>query len=222
MSSKYFKFFVSDTGIGLSKKDQKKVFNRFEEVESTIMKRFGGTGLSLTISKYIVELMGGKIKVRSEVNKGSRFQINIPVLNAPKTNTKMSYEIEEVSRNNWKDKVILIAEDEEVNYRFLEAILQRTQAKILRARNGQEAVDLCKNISQIDLVLMDIKMPVLSGYDAIIEIRKIRTGLPIIAQTAFSSHEEIVKCQQLGVNDYVTKPIDINLLVIKINKVFNK
>jgi two-component system sensor histidine kinase EvgS len=69
---------------------------------------------------------------------------------------------------------------------------------------------------------MDIKMPVLSGYDAIIEIKKIRSNLPIIAQTAFSSHEEIVKCQQLGVNDYVTKPIDINLLVIKINKVFNK
>ncbi len=219
-SSRQVKLFVGDTGIGLTKDELSMIFHRFAEVEETIMKRPGGTGLSLTISKFIVEHLGGKIKVKSEPGYGSRFQINIPIRTPQKKDENMAYELESILKLNWKDKVILVAEDEEVNFRFLEAILQKTQAKILRARNGQEAVDLTQKISKIDLILMDIKMPVMNGYEAIIEIKKRRPDMPVIAQTAFSIHEEIEKCQHVGCDDYITKPIDINLLINKINKYF--
>jgi signal transduction histidine kinase len=194
LSSKNFKFFVSDTGVGLTDEDQQKIFNRFEVIEETSINKLSGTGLSLTISKYIVEQLGGKIKVKSEKNKGSRFQLNIPVISPPKINDKVIKEDEFVYSYNWKDKVILIAEDEDVNFKFLEAILQKTQAQILRAKNGQEAIDLCRKINQIDMVLMDIKMPIVNGLDATIEIRRYRSNLPIIAQTDYSSKEEIIKC----------------------------
>lgn len=221
MSSKNFKFFVSDTGPGLSPEDQRKIFNRFETVEETAIRKLSGTGLSLTISKHIVEQLGGKIKVKSELNNGSRFQLNIPIINPPRKKSEQE-DKDPAGTLNWKDKVILIAEDEDDNYRFLEAVLQNTQAKILRAKNGQEAIDLCKNINQIDIVLMDIKMPFVNGYDATIEIRKYRSGLPIIAQTAFASPEEITKCLQIGCDEYITKPIDINILIGKINRLFMK
>lgn len=222
LGEKYIKFYVSDTGPGLTKEDKKKIFNRFEELEETSMRKYSGTGLSLTISKYIVRQMGGKIKVKTELNKGSKFQISIPIVipSDIETNTELvTPKIEEV---DWKDKVILIAEDDEVNFRFLEALILRTNAKVLRAKNGQEAVDLCRNISKIDLVLMDIKMPVMSGYDAIIAIKRIRTNLPIIVQTALGAHAEMVKCQNLGSDDFLSKPIDINLLIKKVERQFNR
>ncbi len=222
MTPKNFKFFVTDTGVGLSEDDQDRIFNRFEILEDTTLRRLSGTGLSLTISKYIVEELGGKIKVKSEINKGSRFQLNIPVISPPDKKRILSDKRSLIQKHNWKDKVILIAEDEEVNYRFLETILQRTQAQILHAKNGLEAVELCKKINQIDIVLMDIKMPVVNGFDATIEIKRYRTNLPIIAQTAFASKEEINKCLELGCDDYITKPIDINGLINKINKQFIK
>ncbi len=220
MSSKYFKFYVSDSGIGLSNDDQRRIFNRFEEIEDKALSKLGGTGLSLTIARKIVDQLDGKIKVRSELNKGSWFQISIPNETPPKKKTEMTNEPGRISEINWKDKVVLIAEDEELNFRFLEAVLQKTQAKVLRAKNGKEAIELSKKIPQIDIILMDIKMPVMNGNDATIEIKKDRPGLPIIAQTAFSVNEEIAKCKEAGCDDYITKPIDIKLLVRKIGRFF--
>ncbi len=222
MSAKNYKFYVSDTGIGLSKDDQRHIFNRFEEIEDTALTRLGGTGLSLTIAKKIIEQLGGKIKVRSELNKGSWFQISIPIEAPVKKKTDMINETGRIHDLNWKDKVILIAEDEELNFRFLEAVLQRTHAKVLRANNGMEAVDLCKTINHIDMILMDIKMPVMSGNDATIEIKKLRPELPVIAQTAFSIQEEIAKCKNAGCDDFLTKPIDIKLLIRKMSLHFQK
>ena len=218
---KYIKFYVADTGPGLSEEEKKKIFNRFEQLEETALRKYSGTGLSLTISKYIVEQMGGKIKVKSEINKGSKFQISIPDILPSENENQKEAPVNRLEDVDWKDKVILIAEDEEVNYRFLEALISRTGAKVLRAKNGQEAVDLCRTISKIDIVLMDIKMPVMNGYDAIIAIKRIRTNLPIIAQTAFAAHAEIIKCQSVGCDDFITKPIDINLLINKIERKFN-
>ncbi len=222
MSAKNYKFFVSDTGIGLDSDDQRRIFNRFEEIEETTLTKLGGTGLSLTIAKKIIDQLGGKIRVKSELNKGSFFQVSIPIENPPKKKTDMSTETVNIGDINWKDKVILIAEDEELNFRFLEAIMQKTQAKVLRARNGAEAVELCKNISHIDLILMDIKMPVMSGNEATEEIKKKRPGLPVIAQTAFSVREEIEKCKEAGCDDFVTKPINIRTLLVKMLQLFQK
>jgi signal transduction histidine kinase len=215
-SGEYFKFYVKDTGIGIDEEDQNLIFNRFHELEETSSRKYGGGGLNLTISKHIVELLGGKIKVKSELNKGSRFQINIPI-ESPKRKKSDMTEFENLNTINWKDKVFLVAEDEDVNFRFLEAVLQKSQAQILRAKTGREAVELCGNISKIDLVLMDIKMPVMNGFEATKEIKRNRPKLPVIAQTAFAAKEEMIKCEQYGCDDVVTKPIDIKLLIRKIS-----
>jgi len=215
-SGKFYKFFVKDTGIGIEEEDQNLIFNKFHEIEDIPTKKYGGSGLNLTISKHIVELLGGKIKLKSEPNKGSRFQINIPVESSRKKTSDLT-EFNELDSVNWKDRVILIAEDEDVNFRFLEAVLEKSQTQILRAKTGREAVELCKNISKIDLVLMDIKMPVMNGFDATVEIKKSRPLLPVIAQTAFSGKDETLKCQQSGCDDIITKPIDIKLLIQKIS-----
>jgi signal transduction histidine kinase len=219
-SGEYYKFFVRDTGIGIDDKDQNLIFNRFHEIEETLVKKYGGSGLNLTISKHIVELLGGKIKLKSELNKGSRFQINIPVESSKRKKLDMT-EFNNLKTVNWKDKVFLITEDEDVNYRFLEAVLQKSEAQILRAKTGREAVELCRNISKIDLVLMDIKMPVMNGFDATKEIKKGRPTLPIIAQTAFAAKEETIKCEQAGCDDIVTKPIDIKVLIRKISELLH-
>jgi signal transduction histidine kinase/CheY-like chemotaxis protein len=215
-SGKFHKFYVKDTGIGIPKEDQNIIFNRFQEIEETSSKRYTGGGMNLTISKHIVELLGGKIKVKSEVNKGSRFQISIPVESSKNKISDMT-EFDDTKTVNWKDRVILIAEDEDINFRFLEAILQKTQAQILRAGTGKESVELCRNIQKIDLVLMDIKMPDINGLEATKEIKSLRPSLPVIAQTAFATQEELNKCQESGCDDIITKPIDIKLLIRKIN-----
>jgi signal transduction histidine kinase len=219
-SGKSVKFFVKDTGVGIEEADQNIIFNRFRDIEETSSKKLTGGGLSLTISRHIVELLGGKIKVKSELNRGSRFQIVIPIDTPGKGKQDMT-EFEDIKTINWKDRVLLIAEDEDLNYRFLEAVFQKTQSKILRAKTGREAVELCKTISKIDLVLMDIKMPVMNGFEATRAIKKIRPTLPVIAQTAFASQEEILKCQKSGCDEVVTKPIDIMSLFRKINELMH-
>ena len=222
LSAKYYRFYVLDTGIGLSPDDQRRIFNRFEEIEDKALTKLGGTGLSLTIAKKIIDQLGGKIKVRSALNSGSWFQISLPVEIPVKLKEEMIHQTGNIRDIDWKDKVILVAEDEELNFRFLEAVLQKTQAKILRAKNGIEAIKLCKNIHHIDMILMDIKMPVMNGNDATIEIKRERPDLPIIAQTAFSFQEEIAKCREAGCDDYVTKPIDIKMLINKMSRFFQK
>lgn len=216
-SGKFYKFYVKDTGIGIEEKDQNLIFNRFRQVEETTSRKFAGGGLNLTISRHIVELLGGKIKLKSELNKGSRFQISIPAESVKHKKGDMT-EFEDINSINWKDRVILIAEDEEVNYRFLEAVLHKTHCQVLRAKTGTEAIELCKNISKIDLVLMDIKMPEMNGFEATREIKALRKSLPVIAQTAFSSQDELVKCRLSGCDDIITKPIDIKQLFRKMNE----
>ncbi len=220
ISEKYIKFYVKDTGPGLSKKDKQTIFNRFAQMEKKSMQKFSGTGLSLTISKHIVEQMGGKIKVKSELNKGSTFQISIPIKTPESYDPEELIEENKFRKVNWKNKVILIAEDDDSNFKFLEAIMQMTNARVLRASNGQQAIDLCHNISQIDIVLIDLKMPVIGGFDAIRSIKRIRPGLPVLVQTAYASQNEINQSKLVGADDFIPKPIDLNLLITKMEKLF--
>ncbi|MFW5879641.1 MAG: response regulator, partial [bacterium] len=118
---------------------------------------------------------------------------------------------------NWKDKVILIVEDEEVNQLFLEAIMQETQVKSIKAFTGEQAIELCKSINKIDLILMDIKLPGIDGITAIKEIKKINPRIPVIVQTAFTDNDNKNKCFQVGSSDYISKPINIELLLSKVN-----
>jgi CheY-like chemotaxis protein/nitrogen-specific signal transduction histidine kinase len=210
-------FFVKDTGVGMAKEQQKNIFSRFPDEEMDI-KKYESPGLGLTLSKHLVRLLGGKIWVESELGKGSVFRFTIPYEQALADHHEYAFvEEEEYPKFEWKDKVILIVEDDEVNFRFLEAILHDSEAQILHAVNGFQAVELCRSISKIDLILMDIKMPEMDGFEATRQIRQFNKKIPVIAQTAFFNEIDPEKYLSVGCNDCVTKPIDIREFLEKIN-----
>jgi signal transduction histidine kinase/CheY-like chemotaxis protein len=218
ISEQRIEFYVKDTGIGLSRDLQKRIFGRIAE-EDSLAGKPDGSGLGLTIAKNLIRLMGGKIWVESELGQGSTFFFTVPYEEVPDTYHQMAPDEEYVLPSyTWTDKVILIVEDDEVNFKFLEAVLQETSAQILHARNGIQAVELCKSINKIDLVLMDIKMPEMDGYDATLLIREFNRKVPIIAQTAFVLENELDKCREVGCNDLITKPIEIKEFFEKVDK----
>jgi signal transduction histidine kinase len=218
LSEQRIEFYVKDTGIGISRDLQKKIFSRAAEEDSSSGKT-EGSGLGLTIAKNLIRLMCGKIWVESELEQGSTFFFTIPYEEVPEAYHKMAPEEEYVLPSyTWKDKVILVVEDDEVNYKFIEAVLQDTSAQVLHARNGLQAVELCKSINKIDLVLMDIKMPEMDGYVATRLIREFNRKIPIIAQTAFVLENELDKCREVGCNDLITKPIEIKEFFEKVDK----
>jgi signal transduction histidine kinase/ActR/RegA family two-component response regulator len=212
-------FFVKDTGVGFTPDEQKYMFDRLSLVDDTIIKKFEGLGLSLTISNGLVKLLGGKLWVESETGEGSAFYFQIPYEEIPfEVISESTVDEQEMIEYNWKNKVILIVEDDEVNFKFLEAVLQNAQAQILQATNGAQAVELCRSISKIDLILMDLKLPKMNGFEATKQIRKFNKTIPIIAQTALVLESEREKCFQAGCTDQITKPIEIAKLVNMINK----
>lgn len=223
-SPEQLKFFVKDTGIGLSPDKFDMIFDRFRQADESRARRYGGTGLGLTISSNLVWLMGGNIWVESELGKGSVFYFTIPY---KPYQERVLYSAMPTSESNsllfdWKDKLILIAEDEIINYQYLYELLKTTNATIIHARNGKEAIDLCKENDKIDLVLMDIKMPEVNGYIATREIKKIRPNLPVIAQTAYAMEEEISQCKEAGCDEYISKPINSHKLLQLINNFLNQ
>jgi PAS domain S-box-containing protein len=211
-------FYVQDTGKGIALDKQQYVFERFRQAEESNTRRFGGTGLGLSISKGLVELMSGNIWVVSDEEIGSTFYFSIPVNIQPPiaeiTNGKHPVKVE----NGFSGKTILIAEDIQSNFDMIRIMLEKTNAILLYAEDGAQAVDICKKHDKIDLVLMDIQMPVLNGYDATREIRKFRSELPIIALTAFAYEEDKIRCFDAGCNDFIAKPIDRYELVALISK----
>ncbi|MBN2273387.1 MAG: response regulator [Bacteroidales bacterium] len=218
LSDEKIEFFVKDTGIGISKDKQKNIFNRFAEEEIVTLK-YEGSGLGLTLSKNLVRLLGGKIWVESEPGKGTAFRFTIPFeQDSTAAHNLSSVEEEQLPNYKWKDKVILVVEDDEVSFKFLEAMLQDCDAQILHATNGFQAVELCKSISKIDLILMDIKMPEMNGFEATQQIRQFNKKIPIIAQTAYVLNVDQDKCIAVGCNDCITKPIDIKEFLDKVNK----
>ena len=213
-------FFVKDTGIGMNEEEQKIIFDRFRQVSSSYNKLYGGTGLGLSISKGLAEKLGGKIWVESEINKGSAFYFSIPY--KPGINYERPAQIDYQIDYNWSGKVILIAEDEEVNYNLLETILNPTCAEILRAKTGLEVIRLCEARDNIDLVLMDIKMPDLNGLEATKRIKALRKNLPVVAQTAYAMSTDEENCLQSGCDDYISKPLRIDELLRKIDRYLKK
>jgi len=218
------KFFVKDTGIGLPSEKSNIIFDRFRQADETSVRRYGGTGLGLTISSNLVRLMQGKIWVESEIGKGSSFYFTLPYKTHIEDFNTTAYSslIQKTLSYNWTDKCILIAEDEHVNYLFLMELLKTTRANIIHAKNGKEAISICKENPAINLVLMDIKMPEINGYTATLEIKKIRQNLPVIAQSAYAMEEEIIKCKEAGCDDYISKPIDQQKLLLIIDNFFRR
>ncbi len=215
-------FFVNSSSYTTSKEDLKFLFDRFSQINTEEFDRYDDeTGLGLTIAKSIVHLLGGKIAVDSDSETGTSFSISLPYENLPEEIPESLDEEYSFSEQfNWKGKVILIVEDEEVNALFLEAIFQETGAQTLYAKNGKQAVELCKSINQIDLILMDIRMPVMNGIKATMEIRKFNKSVPIIAQTALTLQEDREQCERAGCNDSIIKPIEVEELLSLLNKYF--
>jgi PAS domain S-box-containing protein len=205
-------FYVKDTGIGFNPESKDTIFERFRQANEEINKRYGGTGLGLAISKAFVELLGGTIGVETVPGMGSTFFFTLPY-----DHVQLKELEPKVSQLSSEGLTILIAEDEDVNYLFLETLLSPMNWKLIRARNGQEAIELVKSNEGIHLILMDIRMPVMDGYLAAQAIKKIRPHLPILAQTAYANDYEIEKYRGVF-DDYMTKPLRIQVLKQKISK----
>jgi PAS domain S-box-containing protein len=206
-------FYVSDTGIGIDPENHQTIFERFRQAELSSARKYGGTGLGLSISRAFIEKMGGRIWLESELGKGAKFQFSLPVQFIRKNQTINHQVAYNTTIHEWSSKKILIAEDELLNYQYFEEILEDTQATLLWVKNGKEAVNICLERDDIDLVLMDIKMPEMNGYDATREIKKVKAKLPIIAQTAYALIGDEGKAKEAGCDAYIQKPIDIKKLM---------
>ena len=197
-------FFVQDSGIGIADEFQNKIFDRFTQAEIATDKVHSGNGLGLSISKAYVELMKGSLSVSSEPGNGSRFSFTL----APQSNNHLSSMGEnQVAFTIKKPLTILVAEDEEYNFLYIQEFLSSYDIEIIHAKNGIEAIDICEKRPEIDLVLMDIKMPKVDGYRAAKHIKEKRKELPVIAQTAYALENEIKQYADVF-DDYLTKPVE--------------
>jgi PAS domain S-box-containing protein len=214
----FIEFFVQDTGIGISEEKINVIFDWFRKVSDTDEKLYRGSGIGLTISNSLAGLLGGELKVKSKVNQGSLFSFKIPLEFDSKDNldekTKL---ITSSDPLNFGGKTILIAEDEDTNFHFLKIALLKNNFRILRAKTGKEAIEWVKK-EKVDIVLMDIKMPILDGSAATKAIKEILPELPIIAQTAYAMHNEREKILEAGCDDYISKPITLSVLLTIISK----
>ncbi len=214
----HLEFYVEDTGMGIPMDMQEIIFTRFRQVETTDEQIVSGSGIGLSISRAYVELLGGKIWLTSELGKGSVFYFSIPyskadTKNAPVIPSKMGLNFE--FKNN---KTLLIAEDDDSNFILMEEILFDMGINILRAENGIEAVKICKSNPHINLVLMDIKMPKMDGYEATTRIKEFMPNLPIIALTAYSADVDRDKALASGCSDFISKPIKKDSMRLKISE----
>jgi PAS domain S-box-containing protein len=200
----WLEFFVRDTGIGIDQSKLVLIFDRFTQADDDIRGTFGGAGLGLSISKGFIELMGGKIWVESEKGRGSVFFFTLPY--KPSLQVKTISAMVAPGNLPSRKRTVLVAEDEEYNFLYLETLLTKLDVNVLHASNGQEAIDLCQR-EKVDLVLMDIKMPVINGHEAAKRIKENLPGLPIVAQTAHAVQSEISLYGDVF-DDYITKPFN--------------
>jgi signal transduction histidine kinase/CheY-like chemotaxis protein len=211
-------FYIEDTGIGIPPWEHSKIFDRFYQVDRTVSRAYPGTGLGLSISDAYVNLMGGEIKLESEAGKGSVFSFSIPIKSKITPVQKESVSKPELKTGTDSQATILIAEDDNFSYQLLELILRKLNFNILHAVNGKQAVEICSSGERIDIVLMDLKMPVMDGYTAAAEILKFMPEVPIIAQTAYTDNEDINRVFRSGFSDFIEKPVTKNQLISVLEK----
>lgn len=206
-------FIVSDTGIGFNEETKNKIFQPFVQEDESITRKFGGTGLGLPISKQLIDMYGGELKIKSQVGQGSSFSFVIPF-----KLTEADYSISETKKSQVTDEVtgkILVAEDNKTNQKLLKMQLEKYKYNVSIVDNGQEVVEEYFE-NDYDLIIMDCQMPIMDGYCATLIIRQqeelFNKHIPIIALTASALKEDRDKCIQTGMDDYITKPVKIETL----------
>ncbi len=205
-SGNYLEFYVKDTGIGIPLEEQESIFERFVQADVADMHARQGAGLGLSIAKAFVALLGGKISVESELGKGSKFRFTIPYLNVIEKKEQVLVINEDEIYQSEKLK-ILVVDDDNTSRMLLKFMIKPVINDILQAMNGREAVEICRNNPDIDLVLMDIQMPYINGHEATRQIRRFNKKLVIIAQTAYALSGDREKALEAGCNDCISKPI---------------
>lgn len=223
-NKQYLQFFVQDTGIGMSHEKHQLIFERFRQADDSFTRIYGGSGLGLAISKGLVDLLGGKIWVESEENKGATFFVSLPLDSFLTTSYNLYTNQENILYKKWEvdwsTKTILIVEDMiEIQF-FLQRVLDKTKVKILLASNIKEAKELYHTRKDIDLIILDIRLPDGDGYDLAREFKLARPHIPIIIETAYAMEGEQQKSFDAGCDDFITKPINANLLLTKIGHFF--
>lgn len=206
---------VSDTGIGIDEKDLPHIFDRFRQTEIGFSRSFGGTGLGLAICKGNLESLGGSITVRSEKEKGTEFIFSVPVTFLD--NDAVREKIVSKFRSTRRAR-ILLAEDDDISYMYLNNILKTGNFEIIRATDGNQAISLFENEKDINLVLLDLKLPLVDGFEVARLIRKKSGTVPIIAISAYAFEEDKKRAAEEGINDYLTKPVNKDELVDKISR----
>jgi len=211
-------FYVKDTGKGIPNEQLPKVFDRHTTINEDTTVGDGKLNLGLAIARSLVELLGGKIWVESKLGIGSVFWFSLPFDKQKGLKTKQKTD-SKTFVEDWANRTFLVAEDEDNNYRFIKAALRKTGVSLIRAKDGQEAVSIfTEKRNSIDLILMDIQMPIMNGYDATRHIKEIDKNVPIIAQTAFAMTGGKVKCFDAGCDGYISKPYKAKDIIATISK----
>ncbi len=223
IKDEFIEFYVSDTGIGISDDAKELIFGRFNQENLTLARGHEGSGLGLSISRGLVDLLGGRIWVESEKGVGSTFRFTVPLKISKTENRDISIKHQHHSDDTLSKKLkILVAEDEISNYLLAKNILIRgLNAEVIRAENGLETLEIFNDNADISLIVMDIKMPLMDGLEVTRIIRKMNKDIPIIAVTAFALSGDREKALDAGCDDYISKPFDANNLVLKIQKLLD-
>jgi CheY-like chemotaxis protein len=216
-------FFIKDTGPGISEEHKHFIFERFRQGSESLSRNYEGAGLGLTISKAFVEMLGGQIWVESTVGKGSAFYFTTPYI-AHREEKKLSKGFISTDKveNQFKKLKILIAEDNQISSILLGKVMGNFSKEVLNVNNGIDAVEVCFSNPDIDLVLMDIQMPLMDGYEATRLIRKFNAEVVIIAQSAFALTGDQERAIAAGCNNYISKPIQQKHLMELISVYFKQ
>ncbi len=215
-------FYVIDSGIGIAHEKFEHIYDLFRQADESFTREYGGMGIGLTIAKKIVQHLGGEIWAQSTPNQGTTIYFTLPLEPAEHKFEKITEDEYQDYDFNWQNKVVLVAEDIPINYTFIEEALIPTKAKIIWAKDGKQAVEMCMQNDQIDLVLMDIKMPIMDGFEATRIIKQHNKNLKIIGQTAYVHNNEEKQCKDAGFDNYMSKPISIENLLYAINQAFSQ
>ncbi len=214
----FLEFFVKDTGIGIPKQKKKIIFEMFRQIEETHSRTYGGIGLGLTIAKRLTEILGGKMWLDTDEQTGSTFYFTVPFNDFLPDENDANLKIQALS--DGKKEKILIVEDDDLSLSFLKILLKKSGINTICVKSGEAAILSCKNDPDIKLVLMDINMPRMDGYEATMKIKEMCPDMPIIAQTAYAIPGDREKLSQAGCDDYISKPINKKMLMDKIKKYF--